>query len=158
MTFKTGKEVAQYIDGGDVDEDQIQPNGVDLTIGKLEIIAGVPEITEGDYYKGERVHIIKKKSGMYELEEEPYIVTYDEKIEIPDDCVGYVFPRSRLPRCGLYLTTALWDAGYEGKGEGLLMPKTEMSLQNDMRVAQICFIEADKAAELYDGTHQNENL
>lgn len=158
MPVKRGEFVAKYIDNGDVDRSQVQPNGVDLSIGKLERVNGTPEVTEGDYYKGNRQQMQPRSNGNYVVGKEPYIITYDEKIRIPADCVGYVFPRSRLARCGAFLTTALWDAGYEGKGEGLLMSMTGMEIEHGMNIAQIVFFDAQEADELYSGTHQGENL
>ena len=158
MPVKSGKYVAQFIDGGDVDEEQIQPNGVDLTLGKLERVSGIPIVKNGDYSKGNRQELISNDKGAFSVNLGAFIVTYDEIIEIPEDCVGYVFPRSRVMRSGAFLSTALWDAGYRGKGEGMLMPMTNMRVHEDTRLAQIAFIDADEAEEVYDGSHQHENL
>lgn len=158
MPVKSGKFVAEYINDGDVEDDQVQPNGVDLSIGKIERVRGTPLVKEGDYSKGTREQIHPNADGIYSVNLGAFVVTYGEKIQIPDDCVGYVFPRSRLMRSGAFLSTALWDAGYEGKGEGFLMPMTRMRIEHGMNIAQIVFIDADEAEELYDGTHQGENL
>ena len=158
MTVRSGEFVAQFIDDGDVSDDKIQPNGVDLSIGKIERIRGIPLVKDGEYDKGIREEIPPNDNGLVNINLGGFVVTYDEKIEIPPDCVGYVFPRSRLPRCGLFLTTAMWDAGYEGKGEGMLMSMTKLKIEHDMNVAQIAFLDADEADKTYDGSHQHENL
>lgn len=158
MPVKSGKYVAQFINDGDVDEEQIQPNGVDLSVGKIERVRGMPLVKEGEYDKGIREEVYPNDDGLVTINLGAFVVTYDEKIEIPHDCVGYVFPRSRLARSGAFLTTALWDAGYEGKGEGMLMPMTRLRIEHGMNIAQIIFLDADEADEVYDGSHQHENL
>lgn len=158
MTVKNGKYVAQYIDDGNVPEKSIQPNAVELSIGKLESIDGVPRVREDNYNKGTRTPEPIDNSGYYTLTNGAYVVTYDEEIAIPKDCIGYVFPRSRLMRSGGFMASAQWDSGYVGKGEGLLLAQTKMKVEAGMNIAQIAFIDAEDSEELYDGSHQNEGL
>lgn len=158
MTVRNGEFAAQYIDGGEVSDDHIQPNGVELSVGKLETIDGVPRVKEGEYNKGVRTPVQPYDDDYAVLTNGAYVVTYNEKIEIPEGYVGYVFPRSRLTRCGGFLTTALWDSGYIGKGEGLLMAQTKMKVELGMKIAQIVFLDAEDPEVMYDGSHQHENL
>lgn len=156
--IKSGKFVAQFINDGSIDDEQIQPNGVDLTIGKIYGINDLPAIYEGNMTYDER-WVVEPNLEFYELNHEPYIIEYGEKIKIPEDIVGHVYPRSRIIRSGCWLTTALWDSGYEGIGEGTLIPfhPNGVMIQKDMRVAQMVFRDA-KTEESYDGTHQHERI
>lgn len=172
--FRSGEFVAQHINGGELDEKQIQPNGVDLTIGKLEKLKGKAYLTDSGYIKNERVEVPINSSKQLQHDNAgskteigesypvrrltPYVITYGETIEIPDGHVGFVYPRSRINRCGAHITTAVWDSGYRGKGEGCLLSLAEMDLATDMRVAQIVFAETEQLNQSYDGQHQNENL
>jgi dUTP pyrophosphatase len=155
-----GNFVAQHINDGDVPEAHIQPNGVDLTVGEVYRASGTAELFELGYDKPERTKLEPKEDGAYRLPPGQYPIVYGEKIEIPDGYVARVYPRSRLMRSGLHLTSALWDQGYEGIGEGLLqVPRAVRTVRmtEGLPIAQMSFISAE-AAEKYDGTHQKERL
>lgn len=86
-----------------------------------------------------------------------YVVVYEEEITIPEGYVGFVKPRSRLLRTGNHLTTAVWEPGYSGRGEGSLQVGSLMFLEHDARIGQIVFAEQD-TEHAYEGTHQAERL
>lgn len=163
MNVKTGEFVAEYIDP--IEDKQIQPNGVDLRVTEVYQMLDVAKFRPDDYEE-ELCGVVKptRKSmglsgnqGVY-LERGVYIVAYKEKIKIPQNCVGVVFPRSSLMRCGSMLNTALWDAGYEGIGEGRLHVGQDLWIYPNVRIGQIVFFEADKPEETYNGQYQGENL
>lgn len=144
----------------DVSSAQVQPNGIDLTIEDIFRTSGTASFTRTGYYKPERTRMTPDKDGFYNLYPGQYPVVYAEQIKIPDGFVGRVYPRSRLMRSGLHLTSALWDQGYEGVGEGLLqIPKSieKVEIEVGMPIAQMVFIEATEAAD-YDGSHQGERI
>jgi len=85
------------------------------------------------------------------------VVRYAEIISVPDDHVGFIYPRSSLMRNACMLNTAVWDAGYEGKGEGLLQVHHDIEIEAGARIAQLVLAEAE-AAGTYDGSYQGENL
>jgi deoxycytidine triphosphate deaminase len=55
------------------------------------------------------------------------------------------------------LDTAVWDAGYEGQGEGLLEVYHPVELERGARIAQLVLAEAAHA-DTYDGDYQLEHL
>lgn len=144
---------------GLIDEEiQSQPAGTDLTVGKVERFTGAGRIdfdnTSREIAPGENVSGEKLEGG------EAYRVTYNEKISVPKNAIGLVFPRSTLMRNGCHLVTAVWDPGYEGRGQGLLqvMNPAGIVLEENARVAQMVFFRLDEAArEGYSGTYQGEN-
>lgn len=157
---KSGEFVAQYLNDGDVSEEQIQPNGVDLTVGEIYRTAGFAEFTHSGYEKPERYQLEPKEGGYFKLYSGQYPIVYGEKVKIPDGHVARVYPRSRLMRSGLHLTSALWDQGYEGIGEGLLqVPRTikMAKIEENLPIAQMSFIRAEESGG-YDGTHQEERI
>lgn len=156
-SITTGEFVAQHLNNGDLPESQIQPNGVDLTVGEVFRTSGVAEFTESGYDKPKRIKMTPEH-GSYQLYPGQYPIVYGEQIEIPEGYVARVYPRSRLMRSGIHLTSALWDQGYEGIGEGLLqVPRSinRVEIVEDLPIAQMVFESAEKG-ELYDGTHQGE--
>ncbi|AHG00145.1 deoxyuridine 5'-triphosphate nucleotidohydrolase [Halostagnicola larsenii XH-48] len=158
--FRSGAFVADHV--SPATDEQIQPNGVDLT---LEIVFEQLEpgrITKDGKSVGERVarpleELEEKMPQTYYLPEGAYVARYGERIEIPDGHIGFVYPRSSLMRNSCMLNTAVWDAGYEGRGEGLLQVHHDIEIQRGARIAQLVLVEADHE-EAYDGSYQGENL
>lgn len=164
MTVRSGKFVAKHIESinGTITEEDIQPNGLDLSIDKIYKIEGTPRITNDEYDKGQREMLDKKedKQGEYYRlsNKEAYIVVYGEKIHIPQDHIGLVLPRSRMMRSGTNIQTAVWDSGYEGIGEGGLDVSQPIELNADAKIAQMIFIKSEQKDDIYDGSHQSERV
>lgn len=158
MTVRKGPFVADYIEGRSepLSEEAVQPNGVDLTVHAVYEVSG-QQVLRDDDYEMQRSEVTPS-DGYYELDAGSYVVEYGEKIKIPENHTGFVYPRSRLMRCGANLETAVWDAGYEGIGEGGLRVGAPVKIETGMRVAQIVFVETEALDELYDGSHQGERL
>jgi len=170
--YKSGEFVAQYINDGDLRDEQIQPNGVDLTVGELYGLHGEATLVDGDgyiktprqvmetadeeYYRSNSDELVE--TSLYKVPPGAYVIEYGEIIEIPENHVGFVYPRSRVMRCGAWLSTAVWDSGYRGKGEGGLLTFSDLKIEEDMRIAQIVFAETTQLEQEYSGFHQGENL
>ena len=89
-----------------------------------------------------------------------YGIRYAEWVEVPADCGGLCFPRSSLLRMGVYVPTAVWDAGYAGRGEGLLQVSNAcgVRLQRGARIVQLVLFRLTTAASAgYTGAYQHEN-
>ncbi|WP_299267950.1 deoxyuridine 5'-triphosphate nucleotidohydrolase [Halorientalis sp.] len=158
--FRSGAFLADHLD--DLRESQVQPNGVDLTLGTVFEQERPGRIERGDKTVGDRRELDPNPdgddgNGVYRLEPGGYIVRYAERIRIPEEHVGFLYPRSSLLRNSCMLDTAVWDAGYEGRGEGLLEVHHEIELQTGARIAQLTLAAADHEG-IYDGSYQRENL
>jgi len=153
--FKSGQFVASHL--GELRESQVQPNGVDLTLGAVFEQVGTGRIERGGKTVGERRELAADDEGVYHLDPGGYVVRYAEEVVIPDEHVGFLYPRSSLLRNSCMLDTAVWDAGYEGRGEGLLEVYHPIGLEEGARIAQLVL--ADAAHEgTYEGTYQGEHL
>jgi deoxycytidine triphosphate deaminase len=167
--FRSGRFVARHIDP--VDDPQVQPNGVDLTVAALFEQVEPGRIDRGGKRIGARreLDVAEQGStarrtasgdatdGVYRLSPGGYVLQYAETIRIPEGHVGFLYPRSSLMRNSCMLDTAVWDAGYEGKGEGLLEVHHELELERGARVAQLVLAEADHEGT-YDGSYQGERV
>lgn len=155
-----GETVAGWLRGL-VDRDvQTCGHGVDLTVGGVEELDGPGRL---DFDNSTRN--IPEGSGVEFGDEvflEPgcYRVTYNEVVRVPGDHVGVILPRSSLLRSGAVLYGALWDAGYEGRGQGLLDVRNQhgLTLCRDARIGQLFFVAAEAAGGGYTGRYQGENL
>ncbi|WP_255170616.1 deoxyuridine 5'-triphosphate nucleotidohydrolase [Natrononativus amylolyticus] len=158
--YRSGAFVADHV--SPTAADQVQPNGVDLTLDVVFDQLEPGRITADGTEIGDRVarpleQLDRKAPDTYYLPEGTYVARYRERIAIPEGHVGFVYPRSSLMRNSCMLNTAVWDAGYEGRGEGLLQVHHDIELERGARIAQLVFAEADHE-EIYDGSYQGENL
>ncbi|MFB6101529.1 MAG: deoxyuridine 5'-triphosphate nucleotidohydrolase [Haloplanus sp.] len=154
--FRAGSVVADHVTP--VDPVQVQPNGVDLT---AEAILETQE--RGRIGRdGKRIGAREERApdddaDAYVLPPDGYVLRYGETIHVPEGHVGFVYPRSSLLRNACMLHTAVWDAGYEGRGEGLLVVHREIEIEPGARVAQFVLAEANHD-DTYDGSYQGERL
>lgn len=155
-TIWTGEQIAEFITP--VQNDQIQPNGVDLRVGKI-----VKNTGSGSLYQDKRKipsrTPLNIKKGEYRLSKGSYVVVYKETVTIPETAIGLVFPRSSLMRMGARVHTAIWDPGYEGRGEGLLVVhnKHGIHLGKEVRIGQMIFLSASSSST-YNGKYQKERI
>jgi deoxycytidine triphosphate deaminase len=152
--FRSGRFVADVL--GNADDDQIQPNGVDLRLGAVYGQVEPGRIGNDGKKVGERREL-DPEEGVYRLDAGGYVVEYADTVRIPEGHVGFLYPRSSLLRNSCMLDTAVWDAGYEGRGEGLLEVYHPVELERGARIAQLVLAEADHA-DTYDGTYQREGV
>ncbi|MFC7234725.1 deoxyuridine 5'-triphosphate nucleotidohydrolase [Halosegnis marinus] len=152
--YESGAFVAAHLDP--VADEQVQPNGVDLTLAAVERQVEPGRIDTDGKRVGARETVEPDDDGVYRLEPGAYVARYGEVIAVPDDHVGFVFPRSSLIRNSCMLNTAVWDAGYEGRGEGLLQVGHTVEIERGARIAQFVLSTADHEGH-YDGTYQGEN-
>ncbi|WP_419181122.1 deoxyuridine 5'-triphosphate nucleotidohydrolase [Haloarcula litorea] len=152
--FKSGRFLADHL--GDVRDDQIQPNGVDLTLGAVYEQTEPGRVGRDGKRVGQRREL-DAEDGVYALDRGGYVVEYADRVAIPENHVGFLYPRSSLLRNSCMLDTAVWDAGYEGRGEGLLEVHHPVELERGARVAQLVVAEAAHVGT-YEGSYQGENL
>ena len=166
--YRSGAFVAERV--APTTDEQVQPNGVDLTLESVHEQREPGRIGRDGKEVGRRVRrtldtVAGNESAeraadgadIHYLSPGGYVVRYAETISVPTDHVGFVYPRSSLLRNSCTLDTAVWDAGYEGKGEGLLEVHHDIEIEAGARIAQFVLAEAD-AAGSYDGSYQGENL
>lgn len=156
--YRSGQFVADHVEP--TTDAQRQPNGVDLTVEAVFEQETPGRISRDGKTIGERNSVstaADDQSEYYRLSPGGYVVRYGETVAIPEGHVGFIYPRSSLMRNSCMLDTAVWDAGYEGKGEGLLEVYHEIELEVGARIAQFVLAEATHEGT-YDGSYQRENL
>lgn len=157
--YRSGSFVADQIEG--VSAEQVQPNGVDLTLAEVYEQRDPGRVSRDGKDIGDRQTLVPEERGdqaeTFYLPPGGYIVQYAETVSIPDGHVGFIYPRSTLMRNSCMLNTAVWDAGYTGKGEGLLQVHHDIELERGARIAQLVLAEGQHD-ETYDGSYQGENV
>ncbi|MFW5965499.1 MAG: deoxyuridine 5'-triphosphate nucleotidohydrolase [Halodesulfurarchaeum sp.] len=159
--FRSGSFVAEHLD--EVEPGQVQPNGVDLRVEAILEPSEPGRIRTDGKRIGKREPRPEVPLGGdidrpgYHLDPGGYVLQYAETVRIPLEHVGFILPRSSLMRNGAMLNTAVWDAGYEGKGEGLLQVHHEIEIETGARVGQLVLASADHEG-VYEGSYQGERL
>ncbi len=140
-------------------KEQLQQAGIDLT---LEKIFGFENKGTLDFDNKERsfpnFKEIEFEEDFVELKQGCYKVRFNEKVNLPSNLCGIGLPRSSLLRMGATIESALWDPGFEGKGESMLTVHNPagLRLKKNAKIMQMAFIELDRHTDkLYDGMHKN---
>ncbi|MEX2425297.1 MAG: deoxyuridine 5'-triphosphate nucleotidohydrolase [Thermomicrobiaceae bacterium] len=142
-------------------EMQLQPNGVDLTLDTVSGFTGPGTLTLDNANRrlpGTQQYPVDPDQQIY-LSPGCYEVRFNETINLPDDCMAYTRPRSSLLRSGVALHTAVWDAGYTGRGVALLVVYNThgFRMEHNARIAQMVFHAMGTAAgEGYQGVYSGE--
>ena len=139
----------------------VQPNGVDLSLDAIWRLVGTGAlgIATDDRRLPPRAELEFDGQGWVELEMGTYGIRFTEWVAVPLDCGGLCFPRSSLLRMGLHVPTGVWDAGYAGRAESLLMVTNPhgVRLQRGARIVQlVLFRLTEPASQGYAGAYQHE--
>ena len=163
MTILTGSEAQGLVESMIDPETQTQMCGVELTLQKIERFnsAGAVAFDNKERKLPETEPLNFDEMGWIELTAGSYLVTFNEIVNIPKDVAAMARARSTLLRCGATLETALWDPGYRGRSQSLLVVYNPqgLKLKKDARLMQLVFLRLENEAEkLYSGKYQGENI
>jgi dUTP pyrophosphatase len=143
-------------------DEQVQTNGFDITLRDVATLntAGKIAVANSKRVLSELAPLSFDSTDSIELAPGIYMITYNEIVHIPKNLMALGRPRSSLLRCGVNVGTAVWDAGYEGRSQSLLMVYNPLgfTLQKNARVAQLVFFELTGETEGYNGIYQRENI
>jgi len=142
---------------------QLQPNGVDLRLERVQRLTSRAHLGAADTVRepAAREDVDADADGWWDLHPGPYVITYRERVNLPNDLMALIRPRSSLLRSGVTLHGAVWDAGYSGRGEGLLSVLNQRGyrVQRGARIAQLVFFRLSSVtSEGYAGRYQRENV
>ncbi len=142
---------------------QVQPNGIELTLQRLEVNESPGSIAfDNSERKLPQTKALDFDSdGWIYLSQGSYKIVFNEIVSIPKNIAAIAKPRSSLLRCGATIETAVWDAGYSGRSESLLVVHNEngFNVKKNARVLQLLFFRLDdEVAKGYCGVYQNDNV
>ena len=143
-------------------EQQLQPNGFDLTLREVAMLQspGKIAITNSQRQVSDLAPLVFDGLGFIDLMPGAYSITYNEIVHLPKNIMALATPRSSLLRCGVTVNTAVWDAGYEGRSQSLMVVYNPQGfrLQRNARIVQLVFFRLTQETEGYQGTYQGENM
>ena len=150
--------VASYLD---LDR-QLQPNGFDLTLRDIStpVSQGAigPHPEDRVISQAEALH--PGDQGAFELAPGSYLVTFNEIVNLPVHLAALGRPRSSLLRSGVAIHTAVWDAGYRGRSQALLVVHNPLGYHiiPDASIMQmVFFMLTAPVTQGYQGIYQGEN-
>ena len=141
---------------------QIQQCGVDLTVRTVSrfVSGGAMGYDNADRVLASTTPL-PWSDGWAELPVGPYLIVYNEQVNLPDDVMALAYPRSSLMRCGVTIYSAVWDPGYSGRAEALLVVHNPRGfrLKQGARVVQLVFTRlSSPVVDRYEGSFLKENI
>ena len=137
-----------------VKEGDIQPNAVDLRLGKVfKLSQSTFKSDEKEKIHRGSYEIQPDAAGYFNLAEGHYEVVMENMITVGENEAGWVITRSTLNRNGVFLTSGLYDTGYDGVMAGVMHVSCgPMRIQKGTRVGQYLSFNAEALSQ-YDGAY-----
>jgi dUTP pyrophosphatase len=143
-------------------EEQLQPNGFDLTLREVGMIQSGGRIAASNAERQVSSLCPLVFDGLDNVDLVPgsYVITFNEIVNMPKNVTALGAPRSSLLRCGVTVHMAVWDAGYSGRSQSLMVVYNPFGfrVQRNARIAQLVFFELADETEGYNGVYQGENI
>ncbi len=142
-------------------EEQVQPNGIDLTLKEVASFSSAGSLGYGNETRvlsHSSLLALDKAEGIH-LPTGCYLVTYNEIVHLPKNIICLALPRSSLLRCGVSVHTAVWDAGYSGRSQSLLVVYNPNGFRvyRNARIVQLVFLRLEgEVTQGYHGMFQGE--
>jgi len=143
-------------------ETQLQPNGFDLCIDKVFRFVGRGRIDFSN--KNRKIADVQEmppdSEGKWSFGRGTYKIRMKETTNIPDNIRAIARPRSTLIRNGATVETGVWDSGYHGKSESLLLIENDRGIiiEKGARVIQLIFFTGEIPETIYQGKFNNEHI
>jgi dUTP pyrophosphatase len=144
-------------------DEQVQPNGFELTLRDVSTY-----LTIGQIALSNKERVLSQLSspmpydetGFINLAAGAYLITYNEIVNLPKNIMALGRPRSSVYRCGVGIGMAVWDAGYRGRSQSMLVVHNAQGfrVQQNARIAQLVFMEMTGDSKGYNGIYQGENI
>lgn len=143
--------------------EQIQPNAIDLKVGKIFTINPNDfAISEDEKQHRGSTQLAprlddEQKSYWY-LTPGTYEIIMEGEVEIGYDEAGWVVTRSTLNRNGLFITSGLYDSGYKGVMAGALHVNVgPAKIYKGTRVGQFLLFKAESLNQ-YNGDYGTDKF
>ena len=139
--------------------EDVQPNAIDLRLDKIFAINfrlfTIGEDADGNEQKSHRgsFEMYPDKEGYFYLNPGSYEIVMENIINVGEGEAGWVITRSTLNRNGVYITSGLYDSGYNGVMAGTLHVKNfAAKIKKGTRVGQFLLFKSESLKK-YDGDY-----
>lgn len=138
----------------------IQPNAVDLRLGKVFKIEGKNRtfiLSEQEKVMYESTPVLPTPDGWLRLEPGHYEVIMENTIDVAEGEAGWVITRSTLNRNGVFLTSGLYDSGYNGVMAAVMhVTIGTFKVKVGTRIGQYLNFDSE-TLKLYDGSYGSKS-
>ena len=143
-------------------QQQVQPNGIDLTLKDIALLSSAGSMSSNNEGRvlSATAPLVLDGLGRVDLLPGCYLITFNEVVNIPRNIMALARPRSSLLRCGVSVHNAVWDAGYSGRSQALMVvynPQGFRLFRNARIVQMVFFLLNSEVNEGYNGIFQGEN-
>ena len=137
-----------------VEEGDVQPNAIDLRLDKVfSIDQSIFILDEEQKVHRKKTELQPDKEGYFMMTEGHYEVIMQNVINVGQNEAGFVITRSTLNRNGIYLTSGLYDSGYNGLMAGVLHVNCgRAKIMKGARIGQYLNFESESKG-MYDGDY-----
>jgi len=159
--IKSKALIKDYIDL----DTQLTPNGFDLTVGQVFEFDACGALDFSNKQRlvpqGKEIPPEKEspadKFGWWNLNPGAYRIRTNETVSLPADLIGIAFSRTSLLRMGCFTQNGVWDAGFKGRSEFILVVGNPagLKLKQNARVVQLTFSRINEVRKGYQGVYQN---
>ena len=158
--FLTGEEIRRLVVEGGLVEGyvdlgaQVQPNGFDLTVGKIELVepTGGGAIGFADRAFPGRRPIDWSQDGSIDLRPGDFYVGWtNETVSMPLDTIGILKPRTSAFTMGLVVLTGIVDAGFRGHIRFGLMACRPVKVGKNARLVHMTLARLSTETKGYGG-------
>jgi dUTP pyrophosphatase len=144
-------------------QQQVQPNGIDLTLKEIALLSspGSLGLSNESRTLSSTSPLVFDGLGRIDLLPGCYLVTYNEVVNIPRNIIAMATSRSSLLRCGVSIHSAVWDTGYSGRSQSLMViynPRGFRIYRNARIVQMVFFLLSREVTQGYHGVFQGENI
>ena len=153
---KNTNSVFSFGEGIDEDKNRVQPNAFDFKISRVfRFKTDLFVLNENDSKTHrQQEEVFPDENGFWTLTEGDYNVLTDVECEISEGEAGFVIQRSSLNRNGIFLTSGLYDSGFDNIvgcvmhvcGNGVF------KVQRGSRIGQFILTKAE-TLKLYNGSY-----
>lgn len=136
------------------DDDSLQPNAFDFKISRVfRFKTDLFELREDDSKTHrQQEEIFPDENGFWFLTSGDYNVLTDTECKISEGEAGYVIQRSSLNRNGIFLTSGLYDSGFNNTLGCVMHVNGVFKVQRGSRIGQFILTEAE-TLKLYNGSY-----
>ena len=137
-----------------VQHGDVQPNAIDLRLDSVfEIDNSIFVLDDNQKVHRNKIQLNPDKDGYFWLDPGHYEVLMKNIITVGQNEAGFVITRSTLNRNGIFLTSGLYDSGYDGFMAGVLHVNCgKAKIKKGARIGQYLNFESESKG-LYDGDY-----
>lgn len=162
-----GKELIERgVVCGEFDPENKTQHGIDIRLKKVHTLVGTGFVPAGKSkttlpgYVEMEPEVDITGHRVWSLKPGYYMVDFYEGCRIPSNLMGRIIQRSSVARCGAWIYSSIFDAGFHTESMGTFMEVFHpIVIEEGARVAQFyCYDCTDvEGGDLYNGQFQNDN-